>query len=141
MAAKRRTDMKDAVWTERRCGFTTVAMVLVVMTGFSARMNGGEGGVSNADLCDAPPAAAPTDQSEDLDHFAADWGVFCDLGTVTYEVRNVTTPSLDGLALECSLTGAVPFAGLHCYRNLLSEPDSTFFRVQLDFLFSDTTCN
>src|SRR5262249_55886360 len=53
--------------------------------------------------------------------------------------ESVTTPSIDGKSLRCSITGGAPYSNVHCYRNLLPEPAATAFTLTLSFWFSPTT--
>jgi hypothetical protein len=84
------------------------------------------------------PASA---KSYDLDQYAQDWGVFCE-GDPTWEKSDVATPSLDGQALRCALTGGQPYSNAHFYRNLEPAPAASTFTFTLSFYFSPTTtCN
>jgi uncharacterized protein (TIGR03437 family) len=93
--------------------------------------------------CDQGPANPPNSATNDLDHNAADWGVFCE-GAPLWVKDNVAAPSLDGRALRCALTGSAPgapsgYSNVHCYRNLTPEPDATVFALSLSFQFRPTT--
>jgi hypothetical protein len=87
--------------------------------------------------CAEGPANALSSATDDLDHAAADWGVYCE-GAPAWRKQNAATPSLDGTALECSITGGAPYSNVHCYRNLRSEPASAVFTLNLAFWFSPT---
>lgn len=90
-------------------------------------------------LC--PGAAnAPNSAQENLDHTKDDWGVYCE-NAPTWRMRNVPSPSVDGEALECAITGGEEYSNVHCYRNLLSEPDAALFTLDMLFWFSGTSCN
>lgn len=87
------------------------------------------------------PINTPNAAQNDLDHSEDDWGVYCE-GTPTWRMQNVATPSIDGESLECAITGgSVQHSNVHCYRNLISEPDSVMFRMDMVFWFTETTCN
>jgi len=93
--------------------------------------------------CDQGPRNAPTYARDDLDETAADWGAYCE-NSPTWTITNVTTPALDGKALECALTGGAPYSNVHCYRNFLAEPTATAFTLTLTLSFQftpTTTCN
>jgi len=87
--------------------------------------------------CSQGPTNPPASATNNLDRYAADWGVYCEL-TPTWALTNVTTPSLDGEALQCALTGGAPYSNVHCYRNLLWQP-GTLFTLTLSFQFTPTT--
>src|SRR5688500_15414256 len=79
-------------------------------------------------------AAEPTGLSQDLnlDDDASTWGVFTEVPTPgtpppTWELNNVSSPSLDGRSLRCALTGGHPYSNVHCYRNLTADPTSIYF--------------
>ena len=88
--------------------------------------------------CDQGPVNPPSSTMYDLDENAADWGIFCE-GAPLWVKGNVSTPSLDGNALWCGVTGGMPFSNVHCYRNLLPDPSATVFTLTLSFWFSPTT--
>jgi hypothetical protein len=91
--------------------------------------------------CDQGPSNLPSSATQDLDEDVADWGTFCE-GSPTWAKENVTTPSIDGRALRCSITGGAPYSNVHCYRNLLSEPLARTFALTVSFMFTPTTtCN
>jgi hypothetical protein len=91
--------------------------------------------------CDEGPLNIPTATTTNLDHTWADWGVHCEL-TPTWTLTNVTAPSFDGEALQCSLTGGAPYSNAHCYRNFLPQPEATTFTLTVPFQFTPTTtCN
>src|ERR1041384_6483555 len=80
------------------------------------------GGPTAQFSCDQGPGSPSTDRIFDLDQVAADWGVFCepspiDGGYATWRKQNIADPALDGLALECALTGGSHYSNIHCYRN------------------------
>ncbi len=92
--------------------------------------------------CDKGPINPPDLATGNLEEDAKDWGVFCDLGTPTWVLTDVTTPALDGKSLRCSITGGQPNSHVHCYRNLLSEPAASVFVLTMPFYFTPaTTCN
>jgi len=94
-----------------------------------------------ASPCDQGPSTSPTSIIYHLDHMAVDWGVFCE-GTPTWALNNVTTPSLDGEALQCAITGGQPYSNVHCYRTLLPDYTATAFTMTAPFQFNQaTTCN
>ena len=74
----------------------------------------------------------------DLDEDASAWDVYFE-GSPTWTKENVETPSIDGKSLRCSITGGDAYSNVHCYRNLLSEPDAEGFTLALSFWFSPTT--
>jgi len=90
--------------------------------------------------CDEVPMNAPSAARRDLDNDAKDWGVYCE-GSPTWIKESVTMPSIDGKALHCSITGGAPYSNVHCYRNLLPEPNASEFTLTMSFKFSSTTCN
>lgn len=89
--------------------------------------------------CSGPVNGADSAQNN-LDHSEDDWGVYCE-GTPQPRMQNVAAPSVDGESLECAITGGVQYSNVHCYRNLLPEPDAAMFRMEMSFWFSETTCN
>jgi hypothetical protein len=88
--------------------------------------------------CGASPANLPTSAEHNLDSDVANWGTYCEK-TPTVRLENVTTPSIDGTSLRCTLTGGAPYSNVHCYRNLLPEPATSVFTLSLSFWFSPTT--
>lgn len=100
-----------------------------------------------------------TSAADNLDRTADDWGVFCDLGSPTripkWVMEQVIPPTAmpgpippaiptdvpDGEALRCSLAGGDPYGKIHCYRNLISEPNASMFTLDTWFYFDPTTCN
>ncbi len=90
-----------------------------------------------ADVCSQIAANAPSAAEENLDHNAADWGVYCEL-TPTWAISNVATPSLDGKSLRLSLTGGAAYSNAHFYRTLLPEAAAEF-SLSLFFWFTPTT--
>ena len=71
-----------------------------------------------------------------LDEDASKWGVYTDgLGTPTWAMENVSTPSLDGKSLRCAITGGEPYSNVHCYRNLPAIPSSNTFALRMSFLY------
>lgn len=91
--------------------------------------------------CIQDPSHPPTSAVSDLDHSIADWGIFCE-GVPLWTMQQVTAPSLDDEALRCGLSGGEAYSNIHCYRDLLAEPDTTVFTYTLSFRFSpNTTCN
>jgi uncharacterized repeat protein (TIGR01451 family) len=96
--------------------------------------------------CSQGPLNGPISKTHNLDETAKDWGVFCEPsssgGLPIWELKDVLTPSLDGGALQCSLTGGDPYANVHCYRHLPPEPTAAIFTMTTSFLFTPTTtCN
>ena len=77
-------------------------------------------------------------QHENLDRYAADWGVYTE-GTPAWIEENVAAPALDTESLRCAITGGQPYSNIHCYRNLASEPAATTFRLNFFFRFSPPT--
>lgn len=57
--------------------------------------------------------------------------------------ENVSSPSLDGISLRCSIAGGEPTPpnNVHCYRDLLAQPAASRFTLALTFWFSSTTCD
>jgi len=87
-------------------------------------------------------AAERTRLSQDLnlDDDASQWGVFPEVpnqGTPppTWEIGNVSSPSLDGRSLRCALTGGDPYSNVHCYRNLTADPASNLFTLSMSFYY------
>jgi len=76
----------------------------------------------------------------DLDESAGDWAIY-EEGNPEGVIENVTTPSLDGLALRCGITGGDPYSNIHCYTNLEAVPEATDFELGLSFWVDETTCN
>ncbi len=101
-----------------------------------------EGVAGDSLACSQPPSNPTSSLTYDLDQDAEDWGVYCE-GTPTWVKENVTTPSIDGESLRCSITGGTaPYSNVHCYRNLSPEPAASVFTLTLSFWFSPTTtCN
>jgi hypothetical protein len=93
---------------------------------------------SAAPPCDQGPANSPTAAISNLDHHAADWGIYCE-GAPTWVIADVAMPSLDGKALRCGITGGAAYSNVHCYRNLLPAPLAIHFTLTLSFWFSPTT--
>ena len=92
--------------------------------------------------CGKGPVNPPNSATNNLEEDIKDWGVFCDLGTPTWDLTNVTSPALSGRSLRCSITGGQPNSHIHCYRNLLSDPAASVFVLTMPFYFtSTTTCN
>lgn len=91
--------------------------------------------------CNRGPLNPPTAASYNLDRTSADWGVFCDRDSPSSRLRNVMAPALDHESLECAMTAGEPYAALHCYRNLISEPSASSFVLSTFFRFTPTTCN
>ena len=91
--------------------------------------------------CHRGPLHPPTASRYDLDEFADDWGIYCE-NEPEWNLTNVITPSLDGWALQCSLTGGTPYSNIHCYRNLRPQPQATTFTFTVPFRFTPaTSCN
>ena len=91
--------------------------------------------------CNQGPSNSPSSAAYDLDHVAADWGVYCE-GAPTWAKGNVALPSLDGEALRLSLTGGDPYSGAHFYRTLLPDSIAAVFSMTVPFYISPTTtCN
>ncbi len=101
----------------------------------------GAGGRATA--CDRGPASKPSSAATNLDQSVRNWGVFCDPpgSHPRFVLANVSKPSLDGRALECSYRGGTRYTGPHCYRNLSPRRDVASLRLKLSFRFSSTTCN
>ena len=96
--------------------------------------------LQQAATCDQAPTKPATRQVSDLDQFVDDWGVFCEASPVnngfpTWQKQEIAAPALDGQALQCSITGGAPYANIHCYRNLLSEPATVGITFTLAFQF------
>ena len=73
-----------------------------------------------------------------LDEDASKWGGYVDAdgqGIPTWEMNNVSSPSLDGNSLRCAITGGDPYSNIHCYRNLDAEPTSNFFTLSMSFFY------
>jgi hypothetical protein len=92
--------------------------------------------------CNAGPTNTPSADSTDLDRTDKDWGVYCEK-TPTWVMTNVTAPTHnnDPESLRCGLTGGSSYSNIHCYRNLLIEPNAATFMLDLYFQFTATTCN
>jgi hypothetical protein len=89
--------------------------------------------------CDQGPTRSQTSHIFDLDHVAADWGVFCEPspttgGYATWRKQKIADPSIDGEALECALTGGAPYSNIHCYRNLPPNPSTIAVTLTVTFL-------
>ena len=83
----------------------------------------------------------PTADVANLEDPAQAWGVYCE-GAPTWRVANVASPSLDGSAFLCALTGGAPNSNVHCYRNLLADPAAQHFELRMDWRFTPVTvCN
>jgi hypothetical protein len=90
--------------------------------------------------CSRGSTNSPSSQTENLEQSVEDWGGYCER-TPTWNIENVpSTASSDG-ALRCALTGGEPYSNIHCYRNLLAEPQAVAFDLNLNFSFPPTTCN
>jgi hypothetical protein len=79
-------------------------------------------------------------QDVNLDEDASQWGVFPevpnqDTPPPTWELNNVSSPSLDGRSLRCALTGGHPYSNIHCYRNLTADPASNVFTLSMSFYY------
>ena len=92
--------------------------------------------------CNRGPLNAPESAKRNLDQVAADWGVYCE-GAPTWAIQPVSSPSIDGAALQLSLTGggAGGYQNAYFYRSLKSEPRSTSFTMTESFRFPATTFN
>ncbi|HSL46955.1 MAG TPA: hypothetical protein VK897_26195 [Anaerolineales bacterium] len=87
------------------------------------------------------PTEASTPEIANLEKDVEEWAVYTE-GAPLWDLKNVDVPSLDGQALQCSITGGDPFSNVHCYRNLPAEPEANSFVLSMSFLFTpDTTCN
>ncbi len=93
---------------------------------------------ADASACDQGPFNPLSDDAVDLDDDVLSWGVYCE-GQPTWIMENVTTPSLDGTALRCGLTGGDQHSNILCYRNLLPKNDAISFSYSLSFQFSPPT--
>ncbi|MBL8162986.1 MAG: hypothetical protein JNJ61_13445 [Anaerolineae bacterium] len=94
-----------------------------------------------------------TSLTDDLDHSALDWGGFCDNGRrPIWSKFNITIPITepgdDGLILRCAMDNVLDDAppptqneALHCYRNLNPQNNAVMFTMDMDFRFSETSCN
>lgn len=72
----------------------------------------------------------------ELDEDASTWGIYHDgQGIPTWELNNANTPSLDGRALRCAITGGDPYSNVHCYRNLPAQTDDDTFIMTLHFFY------
>lgn len=123
----------------------TLVVAVGGMPGIIASQAGYEAGAERVGAamptCDQGPKNSPTSKTHDLDEVADDWGVFCEK-LPTWSLTNVTSPSLDGKSLRCSITGGAPYANVHCYRNLRPEPETSVFKLTVPFYFTPaTTCN
>ena len=95
-------------------------------------------GTHNVSAVASPSPALLTDMNLEDDH--TKWGIFTEVqeeGTSppTWEKNNVTSPSLDGQALRCAITGGAAYSNVHFYRNLPSDPHSNTFMLSLSFLY------
>lgn len=92
--------------------------------------------------CHWGPENPPTSAIYDLDQDVEDWGIFCEEpapgGWLTWNLTNTSTSSLDGSSLQCSIMGGAPYSNIHCYRNLLPEPQAGGFTLTIPFLFTST---
>lgn len=91
-------------------------------------------------VCSEGPKNPRHSKTYDLDSEANDWGVYCE-GFPLWIKENVATPSADGKALRCGITGGFSHSNIHCYTNLNAEPDSKAFTLSMNFKFTPTTCN
>jgi hypothetical protein len=100
-----------------------------------------------AAACDAGPSNLRARAFLDLDHSAADYGVFCEDPSgmnrvLTWSKQDVVTPSLDGQALEIAITGGSSGnVNALFYRTLTAEPAAMVFALRLSFRFTPTTHN
>lgn len=129
-------------------GRRVMAVAIVSFASVVSSVNGGAAAPPNGIAvagagCDQGPSRPRDAATDDLDDDVAAWGVFCDGGHVSWEKTATSAPSLDGRALRCGLrAGTQAYAGLHCYRELLAEPDANRFELALAFhIQPDTTCN
>jgi hypothetical protein len=66
------------------------------------------------------------------------WGIYVE-GNPTWEMKNVSSPSLDGNSLQCSITGGDPYSNVHCYRNLPADPSSNLFTLSMSFYYQPSS--
>ncbi len=76
----------------------------------------------------------------DLDNDHTQWRPFTEiptpgLPTPSSEISSVSSPSLDGDALRCAISGGYAYSNLHCYRNLDGSPNSNTFMMSLSFYY------
>ncbi len=89
-----------------------------------------------------PLPDGPSSIQSGLDEEASMWEGYIDVdgqGSPTWELNNVSDPSLDGKSLRCAITGGDPNSNIHCYRNLNPEPSSNFFSLSLQFQYRPTS--
>ena len=78
--------------------------------------------------------------SVNLDSDHTQWKPFTEvptpgLPTPSSAINSVSSPSLDGDALRCAITGGYAYSNLHCYRNLSGAPNSNTFMMSLSFYY------
>jgi beta-glucanase (GH16 family) len=79
-----------------------------------------------------------------LEEEAAQWGVYTEvyqpgIPAPTWEMENVSTPSLDGKSLRCAMTGGVKYSNVHCYRNLAADHNSNHFVMSMSFYYQPSS--
>lgn len=80
------------------------------------------------------PSGSPVPQTN-LEEPVSAWSIFTE-GAPTAAIRGVELPSIDGMALQCSLLGGAPYSNVHCYRNLPPAPNANQFTLSLAFWFT-----
>jgi hypothetical protein len=96
--------------------------------------------LSSAFRADYPSIVSAIFPVLNLDDNTSSWGVFTEVPTKgtpppTWQLNNVSTPSLDGRSLRCALTGGNPYSNVHCYRNLPADPASNVFILSMSFFY------
>jgi hypothetical protein len=104
---------------DRRCGYLILALWLAAC---SARVS----------------IATPTATRAMLEQDAQAWQASVE-GSATYTLKGVAKPSLDGQALQCSITGGKPYSNVQCYRNLPWSAGADVVAFALSFQFSPQT--
>ncbi len=84
------------------------------------------------------PRPALAESATGLDNDASRWQGWVENGTGTWDVRNVSKPSLDGRALRIAFKGDEPYVNIHAYSTLPPAPGASAFELYTSFYFGSS---
>jgi hypothetical protein len=138
----------ESLWRTIKRAILLLALLGLICAEMAACGSDSGGGSTNTPTPTAIPTPTPSplplpsptpSPTPGLEDDASQWGIFYDGGSANASLNNVANPSLDGSALQISLSGGDPFTGIHAYINLPPDNAAHTFDLSLSFYFTNVT--